>query len=426
MDNLKTGMDKLKKCVAATTALLLFAALTSVGPAQPAGAAAGDGPLKVGSASSFNPLSVTFVSLQRGWALGAVACGTSGACLALEQTSNAGKTWAARLLPAALLAEEDQRAFDGRPSLLQLGTVPVVNIRFANARDGWVYGNVPTPTRTKALLWSTHDGGRTWHELHPFATADVEFPYFDLEAARGTAYLMGVNTKFEVTVESTPVSSDNWHPDRAPKLGLPAGGAEPSGSFVFQGGNGWLVEGNDRGITGSARLARAGLWAPWSPPCEAVGDSYTVPTAANSLYMVAVCVMGGLASPLPKSAPRGATIGSTWLYISADAGASFDAGPELSTGRLGSYSYSGVLASPVPGTILSGRSTPAGLEQLAASFDGGYHWAPVYSGNFFYLGFTSPAQGVGLLSSSAGGGVRTAMVMSFDGGHDWSRVSFSA
>jgi hypothetical protein len=407
--------------------MLLLLALPATS-AEPAGAVARLRTVQAASAgaSQFNPLSVTFVSLREGWALGAVPCERSGDCLALAQTYNAGETWAPRPLPAALLAEADRRAYGGQPALLELGTVPAVNVRFADPRDGWIYGNVPTSTRTETLLWSTHDGGRTWHELHPFTTADVEFPYFDLEAMSGTAYLMGVNAKFRVTVESSPASSDRWRPDRVPQLELPAGGAEPSGSFIFQGGSGWLVEGNDRGITGSARLERQGVWAAWSPPCAPVGDSYTVPAAASPLYMVAVCVMGGFASSLSKSAPPGAAIGSTWLYVSDDGGASFHAGPLLARAGTGSPSYSGVLASPAPGAILSGRYSGAGLEQLAASFDGGYHWSPVYSGDFFYLGFTSPAQGVGLLSSSAGGGrARTTMVMTFEGGHVWSKVRFA-
>ena len=180
-----------------------------------------------------------------------------------------------------------------------------------------------------------------------------------------------------------------------------------------------MVEGNDRGVTGSAELSGAGQWRDWTAPCASVGNSFTVPAAASTSDLVAVCVMGGFASPLSKSAPAGATLGSSWLYFSGNGGDSFQAGPELAPRG---DDYSGVLASPSPGVVFIGRYGTSG--QLVGSFDGGHHWEVVYGGSLFYLGFTSPSQGVGLVRLSGGNGSGTAMIMSFDGGHHWARVKF--
>ena len=242
---------------------------------------------------------------------------------------------------------------------------------------------------------------------------------FDLEAAHGTAYLMAPNNSNGVSVESSPVASDNWRPDTTPPLLDPAGGGQQSGAIVLQGARGWLVEGNDRGVTGSAQLLGLGStsWSSWSAPCAKVGDSFFVPAAPTATYLVAVCQMGGFASPLSQSAPPGARLGSYWLYVSKNGGASFSAGPQL--GGM-SYPFSGLLASSSPGDIFLGYGT----SDLLASFNGGRTWAEVHKGDFFYLGFTSPTQGVGLLRSSPANRANTQLVMTCDGGRHWARVTF--
>jgi hypothetical protein len=178
-----------------------------------------------------------------------------------------------------------------------------------------------------------------------------------------------------------------------------------------------LVEGNDRGVTGSAELESQGRWGSWTPPCAQVGDSYTVPTASSALDLFAVCQIGGFGGSVSKSDPPGAALGSTWLYVSGNGGHSFHAVRQLAP--LGPVTYGGVLASPSPGVLFVSRSGRS--DQLVGSFDGGHHWSVAYTGGLFYLGFTNPAQGVGLIQ---GAGRTTAMIMTFDGGHHWARVKF--
>jgi hypothetical protein len=371
----------------------------------------------------FEPQSVTFVSLARGWTLGTVSSG-SHRCFALRTTTDGGRAWSAHRLPAALLAAADRRY----PGPSAEYAVASLNIRFADARDGWIYGGAPVRTRQsdityyglRAILWSTHDGGRHWAQ-QPLRGLGEQDVIFDLEAANGTAWLMQSNTRNGVTVKSTPVGRDDWTVAPTPLLGSPAGGTQQTGDFVFADGAGWLVEGNDRGTTGSARLTD-GRWLRWTPPCATVGHSFAVPAAASPHDLVAVCVMGGFAYPLSPNAPPGATLGSSWLYSSTDGGASFRAGPELATDDFGDPAASGgPIASPVPDTILLGQiNAKTNRRELVASFDRGRHWTVSAAGLPVFLGFTSPSQGVAILQTANG---TTSMIMSHDGGHHWATVS---
>ncbi len=81
---------------------------------------------------------LAFVDARHGWALGTV-CGLSGPCApALRSTRDGGQTW--QVLPV--------------PSRSVIPTASTMSqVRFATARDGWLFG----PT-----LYVTHDGGQTW------------------------------------------------------------------------------------------------------------------------------------------------------------------------------------------------------------------------------------------------------------------------
>ena len=374
------------------------------------------------AATTFDPVSVTFVSLDTGWALGTAPCAKNRTCLELRETTDGGRIWFARTLSTAILSAAD-REVNGR---LAAQYYDQLNVRFANTQDGWIYGSLPGPTPPAGVdfiepvqyLWSTHDGGRDWRR-QSFAWLGKYGSLFDLEAANGTVYVMGDNKTNHVTVESSPVGEDSWHVSNAEQLGLPAGGAQPSGSIVLDGSSGWLVVGNDRETSGAARLSADGRWVPWTPPCTSVGNSFATPAASSSATLVAVCTMGGFAQGLSPQAPPGAKLESSWLYFSHDGGNTFGAGPEL---LWLAYNYYGVLASPAPGVIFLGR--PAGAGALMASFDGGTQWNEVYRAQPFYLGFTSATQGVGLVGSPLGANGTNTMIMTFDGGHHWAPVIF--
>lgn len=390
----------------ACLALLLVTGATALGGSTAAAAVAGTG--------GFSPVSVTFVSPVTGWVLGTATC-ASGRCLELRETTDSGRSWSARPLPPALARAADRKV-DGNVAVGAPGGS--LNVRFADLRDGWIYGNLHATGNSgldEPLLWATHDGGRLWRAQGP-AVLGKQSSILDLEASSGRVHLMVLGSKPSVAVESSPVSGDEWRSSSSVAFGLPAGGGELSGMFVLQGARGWLVEGNDRGTTGGAQLVD-GRWVRWAPPCTRVGGSFAVPSAPSASYLVAACVIGGFASPLSKAAPRGAAVGSTWLYVSRDGGRSFRAGPEL--GPPGTFFDSG-LVSPRPGTILATKQVGT-AQELRASFDGGRRWTTVHRGALGYLGFTTPSQGAGIVDRS---NHTSSMIMTFDGGRHWAAVHF--
>lgn len=366
-------------------------------------------------APSFDPVSVTFISTGTGWALGRSSCST-GTCLALRKTSDGGRAWSAQSLPSSVL-----NAADKTSSGLPVGSE--LNIRFANSDDGWIFGSVftkrgPGLTLTGAL-WSTHDGGIEWQAEVPPKFDASQGSILDVEAGGGEAYLLAQSGD-AVLFERTPQHEDAWSLVPGLHLGLPAGGAELSGAIVLQGHTGWVVEGNDRGTTGAARLV-GGRWQDWTPPCANLGGTEAFPAARDSSDLAAVCIMGGFASPLPKAAPPGATLGSAWLYVSSNGGSTFNPVTELA--KQGA-TYGQVLGYPAPGSYFL-QGTAHNRPYLRASFDGGQHWSDVYPASVVYLGFTTPAQGVGIVRAQADNvDSATSLVMTYNGGHSWSKVTF--
>jgi hypothetical protein len=298
-----------------------------------------------------------------------------------------------------------------------------LQIRFANENDGWIYGSLEQPVRQGTIsylrlvprLWSTHDGGLVWRR-QPLPWMSGQDVFLDLETANGSVYAMAPNPKNDVTVERSPVGVDQWRSDTKVHFETPAGGGQLTGSLVLQGAKGWLVEGNDRGVTGSAQLSPSGTWVPWTPPCSMVGGSFFVPSVTSTGELVSTCWIGGFGGERSTSDPPGAATGSEWLYSSTNGGASFQVGPELRPVK--AFLNIGPLAAPAPHVLLLGRSTNGG-GVLSASFDGGVHWTTVYHGVADFLGFTSATQGVAII-----GGPTTTMIMTHDGGHHWQKVTF--
>jgi hypothetical protein len=289
-----------------------------------------------------------------------------------------------------------------------------MKIHFANKRDGWIFGLL----RNGPIFWSTHDGGKKWLQL---STA-LMGPYgsiYDIESTGQTAFLIAQNKASRVSLESSPVGRDDWHTVRAPTLNLPAGGAEPGGSIVLKGKTGWLVVGNDRGVSGSARLTN-GSWVKWTPPCYSVGNSFVAPVAITTHDLMVVCQMGGYASPLSKTAPPGAKLQSNWLYFSKNGGRTFTHGAELHP----TLELDDLLAIPSPGVIVLGRilqDNTNNTKQLVRSIDDGREWTVVYHGGWVTsLAFQSPKQGAALVQRTS---ATNSMIMTFDGGRHWTPVA---
>ncbi len=382
------------------------------------------GSLEAGATSKvapFQPVSASFSSARQGWVLGTLACAHEKRCLTLLETVNAGQSWFEVQLPAPLVKTIDHWAHD----------TAGLNVRFANPEDGWVYGEEPatihqgsqTYSGFKTILWATHDGGTLW-KRQAVPGMSVQGTVYDVKASRTTVYVLAPHGSDAAEVESSPVGENRWRKANEVVLYGPAGGAQPSGSIVLKGSNGWLIFGNDRGTTGSAQLSAHNTWVAWRSPCAGVGHGYAVPAAANARDLVVVCGMGGFAYSMPTSAPSGATLGSSWLYFSTNGGASFTAGGEIRPVKenMGFGQFPGVLASPRPGVVVLGRYF-GNSEQLVASYDRGVHWSVVYAGSVSYLHFVNAKEGVGLVLG-ANGNQPTSMIMTFDGGRHWKAITF--
>ncbi|MHB1251722.1 MAG: hypothetical protein ACYC0I_06285 [Acidimicrobiales bacterium] len=343
----------------------------------------------------------------------------------LRTTHDGGATWTLDPLPQALLRAADARDTTTISAVSLSPPFALLNVRFANVRDGWIYGTIPsvdrfggiTTSRWLVTLWSTHDGGATWTKCS-LPGIGTEGTTFDLQASSREVYLLGEGPKFTSVLVESPVEHNHWTVVTSPPLPFPAGGSETSANIVLNGRTGWLVEGNDRGITGSLRLKHDGHWTEWSPPCSSVGDSYVVPVASNPNDLGVVCEIGGVFSqPAPK-APPGATPGSWWFYTSNNAGLSFHAVRELHAQQ----GYFATLASPAPNVFFFQYDSGHGLE-LVVSRNNARSAHAVFRGLIAYLHFMNRSDGVAIATSPSN---TPEMIMTHDGGRSWHIQRFVA
>ncbi len=375
--------------------------------------------------AGFSPEAVTFVSSSQGWAAGWVPC-SSGTCVGVVQTVDAGQTWVALSAPSISNASNDGGAN--------------LSIRFADPSDGWIYTSSP------AQLWSTHDGGTTWQQVPlPIDAAQSTITALETSGGRVYAAVISPSASPSIQVESSPVGSDSWSTsDTGVSIGA---GPGPGTQLVLQGSSGWLVE-DDRTVVGGSTLSSSGSWQSWTPPCAQANGSVAL-AAANPSDLVAVCEEGewGPAANLPA----GSTTPSQWLFASTNGGASFQAVGALHPTSVGilpqvaipssstivvGETLASMTTSPAGGAVsaasasgpsvnlASGSATAAGASAaaLSASFDGGHTWQTVYAATpgatWAYLGFTSLTQGVAIESTGQG----SQLLMTRDGGHAWAPV----
>ena len=114
-------------------------ALTCAATITPGPALAWSGGPGASVPAGFEANSVTWLSAQRGWVLGAAACGKN-ACAEVIGTTDAAMTWRLIGTVDAPIAE-----FGGRPGITE--------IRFATPAVGWAFGT---------YLFRTSTGGKFW------------------------------------------------------------------------------------------------------------------------------------------------------------------------------------------------------------------------------------------------------------------------
>ena len=367
-----------------------------------------------------SPVSVSFLPSGEGWMLATYHCGPD-ACVRVEHTSNAGQTWTTTAVPNSL-----QRVI--RTTTPDLDPFAQTTIYFANAENGWIYGFVPsgnTNGTTNAVLWSTHDAGRTWHRIS-LTSLGLRFAVLSVGASHGRVYTIGWNTDQTFGLWRSPITTDSWRRVHTPTLTSAAGGTSMEGALVFKGTSGWLMVGNDRGVTGAARLTNLGQWVKWAGPCATVGGNFAVPVAYSPTSLVDVCTIGGFGGDVTPGTPKKLKMSTTWIFTSHDGGLTFTPTHQIGVGipTMWINQVPGLPASPSPGAIFVAKSINKGQtspEHLFATSDGGRTWTSVYTASpqtaaIQLVTFASPRLGAAIVLISPS---RSFLIVSTDGGRKW-------
>jgi len=317
-------------------------------------------------ASGFQVLSMTFVSDQRGFALGSVGCAT-GRCGALLGTADGGRTWHRLTRPT--------RALGGVYSTCQHGRPCVQEVRFATPLIGYAF--------SPALLM-TADGGRHWHLLKMTGVTS-------LEAAGGTVVRVAAGYEgcagAPYQVESAADGSNSWQAMPAPMIETicPPVLYRQDSRIVLAG------YGNAAGgVRATARIDRSAdggrTWTAGPDSCGGKDGYASTLALAPPSTLVLVCK-----HQMPR---HNGTFGPAWIRISTDDGSSFGADEHLPMlpvpkGTITDYQLAAASAARllVVETGLSGS-------RLVRSDDGGRTWTTSLqfpgTGNVLLVGFEDP------------------------------------
>ena len=369
-----------------------------------------------------SPISVSFLPSGEGWLLAGYQCGTK-TCVRVEHTSNAGQSWTTDDVPTPLqrLMQTTASAYPG----LQLA------IYFANTQDGWIYGSVPSGSSNgtySAELLSTHDAGHTWSPVS-VKSLGMKGGILSLGASHGQVYAIGWKTEQTLGLWRSPIATGSWQRVNTPPLPPAAGGTGMEGALVFKGHSGWLMVGNDRGVTGGARLTNSGHWMKWAGPCARVGGDFAVPVAYSSTALVDACTIGGWGGDVASGTPKSLKMSTNWIFASHDGGQNFAPTRQVGVGipTMWLMQVPGLPASPAPGVILvakpinKGRTSP---EHLFATNNSGRTWTSVYTPGpqtsaIELVTFASPRLGAAIVRVTSSW---SYLIISTDEGKTWRRV----
>jgi hypothetical protein len=368
-----------------------------------------------------SPVSASFLSSGEGWIVSAAKCAKKD-CARIEHTVNSGATWSTLRLPRGMQTSL-QASIGGYYS------VPQLSIYFSNPNDGWVYGLTQGKNEdasSAAVMWSTHDGGKQWIEV-PTKSLGMKFNVLAIGASRGSVYAIAWKTVDTFGLWRSSTTTGTWRPVHTPTLYSAAGGTNMEGALVFKGTSGWLMIGNDRGVTGSAQLTSSGSWAKWNAACDKVGGGYDVPVAYSATSLVDVCSIGGFGEVVAPGTPRNLKVGTNWLFVSSNGGRTFvpvsHFGNENTTQWLDGVA--GLPASPSPGVIFVVQTYQKGqsyVERLLTTRNDGKTWRVVFvptslaMDSIEYLAFASPHLGFGIVDN---GTSKSILIVSTDGGRTW-------
>ena len=323
-----------------------------------------------GAPASFSVLSMSFISDERGYALGTVKC-TAGRCVSLLTTSDGGAHWSQLSAPTQQAGITADICPTHQPCVSQ--------IRFATPSIGYAFG---------PSLFVTTDGGTHWRQLRgPSVTS--------LEVADGTAIRVASKGRGcggqAYKVQSAPIGTNTWHLVSAPSVaricpptlyrqgeqlalvdyGNPAGGVRSTAAIVVSGNSG-------------------STWKVVPDKCGKKDGYAAQVTIAPPDVLVLLC-----RHQQPNS--HGG-FGSPWVRVSTNGGATFGpdrtvvAAHEVSTGVVNGYQVAAASA-----TRLVVVSTSDHGNKTYVSQNGGQTWKIAFhaqgSGAIILVGFQDPLTG---------------------------------
>lgn len=373
--------------------------------------ATGNGP-KV--PNGFVPVSVTFVGLDTGWALGTLPppCPASG-CLALARTDDKGATWrSVPALPTGLTYAGGSGPSGGGgsppggavpPRAGTVGSGGVSQVRFLNREDGWLFG---------PQLWWTNDGGQSWQQA---STGGHQVISLEAVGRPGRAYAVFASCAAG---------------------GLATGPGQPVGCTSYQlfsavaGTAAWQPV---PGATSGAGAAAVVLTAHTGYLLAASGPTLTLssgPAGANGAWQSLTTPCPPSPGPSSAAAPHGAVLAGApgadlFAVCGADQATASQGAKEIVASGDGGQTWHRRAVAPIPGSVWSAAVTPNGGVLVVAassglyiSADNGASWRLALTGppgGFGYVGMTDVLQGFAV-SAQPG---RDGMLMTTDGGITW-------
>ena len=374
------------------------------------------------TAPATDPVAMSFPSSHIGYVLSLHDCG-SYTCAALRSIRNDGAVWNTVGVPHELDAGLKLASWG------TYGTGLTLNIHFADARDGWIYGTVPGPARPRvnwqSRLWSTHDGGGTWQQVR-LGPLSIGSGVIQMATHGAWTYLFGGSDQTGLArILATASTTDHWMGRSTTPMEMPAGGTNLEGFFTFAGSKGWFVSGNDRGFDSSLRLSSSGSWRASRTPSPALlGASFAPIVAVTDRVLFAQCQSAEIVTPPTSSVPVGWNNGASWLFISYDAGATFKPLRQLTRSyQVGYDAVSGLPATLVPGTIFLEQYTNS-AHRLVRSSNWGRTWKVVLNHAMLQLQFFSRSSGFAIANenTSQTSQLNTELFRTTDAGKQWTVV----
>ncbi len=342
---------------------------------------------------SFVPLSFTAISATHWWVLGAVPCGAKD-CLSIRTTTNGGATF--RSLPAP----------PGAFGTGQAAAPAESSIRFADAKDGWVFG---------PKLYATHDGGLRWTAIKMPGVVE------ELEPGLGQVYA-GV-------FPNTPCSNTGTCTARTP---------QPQLWRTLPSSNRWLADQAAGAVSLSLAVHGASVWvtqAMLTRDGDTIGARLLHSASAGRTFAVEPQPLTGIIcdySPVSATFLWAYCSGGHFMFpfVSTDGGARFTA-VGSQTARITPVGYangSGLIAASARIAVAaSSIPVPKLGTPIIRTTDEGARWAvvqaqPSKSGQWSLIGFTTPEVGYALWQSSAHGYPTAELWRTTDGGARWTQV----